>query len=195
MPTETLPLFPLNMVLFPHSVLALRVFEPRYLALVSACMKGDHGFGVCLIHDGAEVGEAASPHLIGTRAHITDWYQHPDGVLGITVQGDARFHILSMQTRPDQLLTARVELLPADAACAIPPDYSTLITLLQQAMGRAHSTYAGLPEHYGDAAWVSYRLAELLPFSLEQKQELLEINDPMQRLAHIHGTLGKQLVQ
>ena len=193
--TQALPLFPLNTVLFPNSSLALRIFEPRYLTLVSDCLKQNHGFGVCLIQEGSETGDAAIPHAIGTLARITDWYQHPDGILGINVCGEARFRIISTATETDQRLMANTELLSEGVAGTIPPDYSSLIVLLHQALGQAGAHHGEDSENHDDAAWVSYRLAELLPFSLAQKQALLEINDPMQRLAHIHSTLGKQFTQ
>ncbi|MDP1707760.1 MAG: LON peptidase substrate-binding domain-containing protein [Gammaproteobacteria bacterium] len=193
--TQPLPLFPLNTVLFPNSSLALRIFEPRYLALVSHCLKQGHGFGVCLIQEGNETGDAAAPHAIGTLARITDWYQHPDGILGITVRGEARFRIVSTETQPDQQIIAHTELLPEGMEGTIPPDYSSLIALLHQSLAQAGIEPADTAGQHDDAAWVSYRLAELLPFSLAQKQALLEISDPMQRLAHIHSTLGNQFVQ
>ena len=54
------PLFPLNTVLFPGGPLPLRIFEPRYLDMISACMKDDAPFGVLLIRDGAETGPATT---------------------------------------------------------------------------------------------------------------------------------------
>ncbi len=193
--TRPLPLFPLNTVLFPSSSLALRIFEPRYLALVSTCLKQNHGFGVCLIQQGSETGDAATPHAIGTLARITDWYQHPDGILGITVRGETRFRIVSTETQPDQQITACTELLPEGMVGTIPPDYSSLIALLHQSLAQAGAEHTDTAGQHDDASWVSYRLAELLPFSLAQKQALLEISDPMQRLAHIHSTLGKHFIQ
>jgi len=88
-----IPLFPLNTVLFPGGLLSLRVFERRYLDLVRDCARNGGGFGVCLILQGREVGEAAVPAAIGTLAHIVDFYTQPDGLLGICVNGGRRFHV------------------------------------------------------------------------------------------------------
>ena len=70
--TETLPLFPLNAVLFPGGYLPLRIFEARYLDMISTCLRQGSGFGVCLIRSGKEVGNAAEIHHIGTQATIVD---------------------------------------------------------------------------------------------------------------------------
>ena len=53
---EKIPLFPLHLVVFPGSRLPLRIFEPRYTDLVSECLQGDKGFGICLINEGRDVG-------------------------------------------------------------------------------------------------------------------------------------------
>ena len=84
------PLFPLNTVLFPGGPLPLRIFETRYLDMVSRCMKDDLPFGVLLIREGAEVGPAATCD-VGTLARIVDWYQGSDGLLGVTAIGTERF--------------------------------------------------------------------------------------------------------
>ena len=81
-------LFPLNTVLFPEGELQLRLFEPRYLDMVSNCLQTDTGFGICLIRNGQEAGVPAEFFPMGTYAKIIDWDQMPDGLLGITVRGD-----------------------------------------------------------------------------------------------------------
>ena len=91
----TVPLFPLNTVLFPGGVLPLRIFEPRYLDMVSDCLKSDTGIGVVLIKDGAETGKAADTYDTGTLSGISYWHKRPDGILGVTLKGDQRFRILS----------------------------------------------------------------------------------------------------
>ena len=86
------PLFPLRTVLYPGGPLPLRIFEPRYIDMVSKCLKKDCQFGVLLIREGNEAG-AASTYNIGTLARITDWYQGSDGLLGITAVGEQRFRL------------------------------------------------------------------------------------------------------
>ena len=70
--TKTIPIFPLDLVLFPRQTLPLRIFEPRYKQLVDDCMLGDGQFGVCLIDENNSVSGWNSPKLIGTIAKITE---------------------------------------------------------------------------------------------------------------------------
>ena len=85
-----LPLFPLNSIIFPGGVLPLRIFETRYLDMVKECSRNQSEFVICLIKDGGEVGNAAKHQNIGTSCRIIDWETLPDGLLGVTAQGQAR---------------------------------------------------------------------------------------------------------
>ena len=184
-----IPLFPLHTVLFPGGPFPLRVFEPRYLQMIGDCLKSDSCFGVCLISDGREVGEAATPHEIGTTARIVDWHQRHDGLLGITALGERRFRVLGREVQRNQLTIAKVEMLPEDGELDLPEKYLPLSDLLQRLVDQAGHYYAGLPRRFGDAAWVGYRLSELLPLSLPRRQYLLEIEDPIARLEQLFGLL------
>ena len=104
-----LPLFPLNTVLFPGGLLPLKIFEPRYLDLVSDCMRNNTGFGICLISEGQEAGEPATVHEIGTMVNIVDWERRSDGLLGILVHGERRFRVKSTRTEKNGLLVADVQ--------------------------------------------------------------------------------------
>ena len=69
--TKIIPIFPLDLVLFPRQELPLRIFEPRYKQLVDDCMIGDRQFGVCLIDENNSVNGWNSPKLVGTIAKIS----------------------------------------------------------------------------------------------------------------------------
>ena len=105
------PLFPLNTVLFPGGPLPLRIFEPRYLAMVSNCVQSDAPFGVLLIRDGNETGPATTQE-IGTLARITDWYQGSDGLLGVTAVGLQKFRVISSRREASGLNVGTIEILP-----------------------------------------------------------------------------------
>lgn len=184
-----IPLFPLHTVLFPGGPLPLRVFEPRYLQMIGDCLRNEGCFGVCLISDGREVGEAATPHDTGTTARIIDWHQRHDGLLGITARGERRFRVLAREVQRNQLTVAKVELLPDDAELEVPDKYLPLAELVRRILDQAGHYYADLPRRYGDAAWVGYRLSELLPLSLPRRQYLLEIEDPVARLEQLFDLL------
>lgn len=187
----TIPVFPLHTVLFPGGVLPLRIFEPRYLDMISKCMKTHSGFGVCLIREGHETGVAADVYAVGTLANITDWHRREDGLLGITVVGQQRFTLISHQVESNQLITARVALLPAEADIDIPAPYLSVVELLRQTLAQIEHAYPDAPQKYTNASWVSYRLSELLPLTVQTKQEFLQLHDPLQRLERIQALLAK----
>ena len=178
----TIPIFPLHSVLFPGGPLVLRIFEPRYLDMISDCLKNDCGFGVCLIREGSEVGEAAEVYPVGTLGKITYWHKRPDGLLGVTVRGEQRFHIIEHRVEPNQLRVAEVELLPLDEESEVPEKYQGLVTMLKSIISELDHPYINLPKQYDDAGWVSARLVELLPLEYSHKQRLLQESDPLQRL-------------
>lgn len=187
-----IPIFPLKVVLFPGGSLQLRVFERRYLDMVSSCLRENAPFGVCLIRSGQEVGLAADPFPIGTLGVINDWEQRPDGLLGITVQGQSRFVLERQHVGEHQLLMGEVRLLEAPAACLLPEEFAPLAGLLRRILEQLRGPYQNLIPNYEDADWVGYRLAEILPLPLGFKQELLELMDPFKRLALLQTNLGAQ---
>ena len=105
-----LPLFPLNTVLFPDSTLPLQIFEDRYKSMMKYCLERDSTFGVVLIKTGQEVGAPATPHSIGTVAHITDVQRFADGKMLVSVVGQQRFKINDLiQYHP--YIEAKIEIL------------------------------------------------------------------------------------
>lgn len=184
-----IPLFPLRTVLFPGGPLPLRIFEPRYIDMVSHCMKSDLPFGVLLIREGEE-GGLATTHDIGTLASITDWYQGSDGLLGVTAAGRQRFRLLSGRQQADGLNVGAVEEIAAEPEMALPPEYAHLKKILENVLDDLGRLYESLERRYDDAVWVTYRLVEILPIDLEQKQQFLESNDTLARLKVINELLS-----
>ena len=187
----TVPLFPLNTVLFPGGVLPLRIFEPRYLDMVSDCLKKDTGIGVVLIKEGAETGKAADCHDTGTLSSIAYWHKRPDGILGVTLKGEQRFRILSSTVQKNQLVLAEVELLPELKTTELPSGYEHLVLLLQQIISQLDPPYTTMQTRYDCAEWVGARLVELLPLQLKDKQDLLAMDDCLERFSRIEGLLSK----
>jgi Lon protease-like protein len=187
--TIAIPIFPLHSVLFPNGTLPLRIFEPRYLEMVSACLKTEQGFGVCLIRSGSEIGEAAETYETGTLSEITYFSQQSDGLLGITASGKQRFHIVATEIRPNQLTIAEVELIPNEDPTPISDKYNAAVDILKRIFENLGYPFAKIEKHYEDASWVGCRLAEFLPISLEQKQYLLQLNDPLKRLDRVWSLL------
>jgi len=176
------PLFPLNTVLFPGGVLPLRIFETRYVDMVKRCMRAGSAFGVALIRTGVEAGGSATAHSVGTLAQIVDFDQLPDKLLGITTRGTRRFRTLTLRVQDDGLHLADIELLSLDPVMVLPEEFSRYAKLLEQALPQMGDFFKHLEPHYDDAAWVGGRLAEIMPLALQDKQRLLEMDDPIERL-------------
>jgi hypothetical protein len=174
-------LFPLNIVLFPDGLLPLRIFETRYVDMVTRCLREDRGFGVVSIREGREVGPAQF-HDVGTMAKIMDFDRLPDGLLGLTCVGQGRFRVHQRSLAADGLNVADVTALAPEPAMAVPGRHARLAELLRNVLPQLGEVYAGIEMHLDDAAWVGHRLAEILPISLRDKQSLLELDDPLQRL-------------
>jgi len=175
-----LPLFPLNTVLLPGGRLSLRIFEPRYLDLVRDCTRHDSGFGICSILEGQETGAPALPAAFGCQARIVDFASTEDGLLGITVQGERRFHVLHTRVRDNGLIMAEVEWRAESPTTRIRPEHQLLALLLAKLLDRAGVGYSNA--ELEDADWISWRLGEWLPLTLVERQALLVENDPHQRL-------------
>jgi len=186
--TETISLFPLHTVLFPGGPLPLRIFEPRYLDMVSRCMKEERPFGILLMRSGSEIGDAQTV-TVGTQARIIDWYQGSDGILGITAVGMERFRLCSFTRQDDGLYVGSIELLEAEQCHCIPDEYRSMGTLLEVIINDLGKLYENIETHFDDAAWVGRRFAEILPISLEQKQHCLEIDDAIGRLKFLRPLL------
>ncbi len=183
------PLFPLHTVLFPDGPLGLRIFEPRYLDMVSECLRKEQPFGVCLIQSGQEAGEAARPHLTGTFARIVDWQRGDDGLLSISARGDKRFLVQDTHVERNQLLRGTVQPLTPEPSAPLPADCDYMTDVLDQLFEHVGDVYADLPKRPDDASWVGYRLAEVLSLPLVRRQYFLELEDPLLRLSQLDQIL------
>ena len=187
-----IPLFPLNAVLFPGSTLGLRIFEARYLDMVRECARGDGLFGVCLIMRGQEAGEPALPAAVGTLARIVDFDTLPDGLLGISVTGGTRFRVTRSRIRGNGLVIGEVRHWPDEPGVPVPVEFALLPAILEGRVEQAGLSWRNGPrERYDDASWVGFRLAELLPLGDAERQHLLEVTDPLERLAALRDAMPR----
>ncbi|MGI9301553.1 MAG: LON peptidase substrate-binding domain-containing protein, partial [Gammaproteobacteria bacterium] len=116
--------------MLPGGVLPLRIFETRYLDMVSDCMRKNAGFGVCLVKGGRETGVPAGYHETGTLAKIFDWESLPDGLLGITASIESKIRIADSRLEPNGLLVGEVEVLEQETDAPLPKEFSWLSELL-----------------------------------------------------------------
>jgi Lon protease-like protein len=188
---QTLPIFALNTVLYPGGMLPLKIFEQRYLEMTKACLRDASAFGVCRIREGFEVGAPAVPDAVGCTALITEWEMPHLGMFVLRSRGQQAFRILERSTQADGLIRAEVEFLE-DAAGEVQDEALSLCRrVLEQIVGRLGTDYFFLPLQYDDPRWVSYRLAEVLPLPMEEKQALLETRSDAGRLAHLQALLRR----
>lgn len=194
MEAGTLGLFPLHAVLVPGAALGLRVFEPRYLDLVRECGRSGGGFGVCLIMEGEEAGAAATPAAFGTEAMIEDFDTDDSGVLTLRVRGRRRFRVERTRVRDNGLVVGEVEWRDPDPDEELRPEHGLLALLLQRILEQAGGEHADAPaSRFDDAAWVGWRLSELLPLADLQRQALLQEDDPHARLQQLLGWVSEEL--
>lgn len=203
-------LFPLNAVLFPGGVLPLRVFEARYMDMVRDCMREQQPFGVCLITQGAEVGQAAQTEAVGCLAHIADWDMQQLGVLNIRCRGGQRFRVVDRSVEANGLVRAQVDLLDDDEDRPLATEHAPCADLLRRIIDDQRAQAALVGETDGgqsapalpfdppflldSSTWVGNRICEVLPVPLRAKQKLMELDDAHTRLAIITQYLKQHAV-
>jgi len=198
---DPLPLFPLQTVLFPGGLLPLKVFEARYLDLISHCMRAREPFGVACIIRGNEAGSAADGmriEAVGVLAHLEDVDAEQAGILKVSCTGGSRFRLLQAPVqRPDGLWVGTAKTVPDDDHVAPEPHFEQTVEALKQAADAlaAQGVRAiGQPYRWADAGWVANRWSELLPVSLVAKQRLMELEDPLARLRLVDEFLRSRRV-
>ena len=187
-----IPLFPLSTVLFPGGILPLRIFEQRYLDMAAVCLREARPFGVCLIASGQEAGGVAEPHPVGTLASITDWEMTQLGILQVDTLGGQRFRVRETTVAADKLLRGKVALIPDDGPQPVPPEFARLVALLHRISDELGRGGVAEPQRFDDATWVGYRISEILPINKLAKQQLLELDDPLARLALLEKFLEQR---
>jgi Lon protease-like protein len=192
---KELPLFPLGTVLFQGGNLQLQIFEPRYLDMISRCMRNGEPFGVVLIRSGSDtwVRGGALPDLfdIGTEARIVDFNQLGNGRLGITVRGSRKFRIRGVREERDHLLKGTVSFLPEEPALPVGREHQELVDLLKELLSHPGVQALNLEIDLEDARSVGWRLSELLPIEAEIKQSLLQLQLPRERLQELTRLVHK----
>ncbi|MFT6429209.1 MAG: Lon protease-like protein [Halopseudomonas sp.] len=188
--TEKHALFPLKSILLPGCVMDLQIFEPRYLDMLSRCFKRGESFLIVALESGPESGFGDLRfNALGCEAHIADWQQRDNGLLGIRVEGRRRGRISGAEVAADGLVTGEVDWLLEHHDSPQLEEHSDLSVLHQALMEHPLAEGLGLPEVAASQQRLSYQLAFLLPFSLDQKVALLNIDNHQARLRQISDWL------
>ena len=180
MAEQGVPIFPLRTILFPDSQLPLRIFEPRYLDMVSSCMRSNKEFGIVLSRKVPKPGMLET-YATGTLAKIIDWNQGDDGLLGITTIGTNKFELLSITKQEDGLNIGEIRIVEKVEDFKAPANFDNMISLLEAILEDV-DLYHKRDKFFESASWVSFRFAEILPLKIEDKQKCLEFDDPILRL-------------
>jgi len=188
----TVPIFPLQTVLFPGAMLPLKIFEVRYMDMAKACLKDSSPFGVCLIREGQEVGAPAVPEPVGCLARIAQCDVEELGILKVTAEGLERFRIVSREVNRQGLIVGEVERLATEEDAPDAAGLAESSEFLRKAIAGIGAERFNEPFQFEDASWVGFRLAEILPLRVDVKQKLLELTDAALRLAILHKFLKQQ---
>ena len=202
----TLPLFPLGSVLYPGGLLPLRIFEVRYLHMISEAHKAGSPFGVVALTQGSEVRMAGADAerfaTIGTLAQIRRFEAPQPALLHIECTGTQRFRIRSSTQQKNGLWTAEVEWLDDDVPLAVPDDLAHVSQALKRLVDTLEARRAAEghddmrlpvaePYRFDDCGWVANRWCELLPMQTELKQRLMELESPLMRLELVADLLQR----
>jgi Lon protease-like protein len=181
----SIPIFPLNLVLFPGGALPLKIFEQRYQHMTKNCLRDDAPFGVCRIRSGQEVGAPAEPESVGCSARIVDWEMPHPGLFHLNCTGEAVFHVTNSWVEDSGLIRGDVEWLADSGDVVDPKHFGVCRSALDRFVKRAGERFVAGPTALDDPEWVSYRLAEIIPVSMQVKQDLLAQPSTAARVSRI----------
>jgi Lon protease-like protein len=182
---DTLPLFPLPMVLFPGTSAPLHIFEPRYRRMLADCLNGDRRFGLISLPAGTSERELPGGR-VGTVAHIESADALPDGRSNIAVSGEERFafeHYVDADTAYHVAKISGYDDVPEPAAEL--EDAAQRLREQFARVARAARTLsddaAPTPPLPDDPSAVAFGVAAMIDLTTEQRQRLLESRSPLAR--------------
>jgi Lon protease-like protein len=183
------PLFPLNTVLFPGGLLTLKIFEARYLDMVSDCLRQGTPFGVVALTKGHEVRQAGHTEqfeAVGCLAEVMECDSSTANILHLRCRGTRRFRREgTAQQAAGGLWRSAIVPLDEEPTVAPAPEHAGTVAALSRAIdalaGQGATPFLP-PTRLDDAAWVANRWCELLPIPPAARQSLMELDDPLARL-------------
>lgn len=210
----SLPLFPLHTVLFPGGVLPLRIFEVRYLDLITRCHREDAPFGVVCLIRGGEVRqpgrqaaraetmnddfEPQAFAAVGTMAHIVGVESPQPGLMMIRCTGGRRFRLSHREQLKHGLWVGDAQWLPDDLPVSVPPDLAhvqlaleRLVQNMQATMSQTDALSLRPPYRWDDCGWLANRWCEILPVSPQLKQQFMVLESPLVRLELVADLLER----
>jgi len=193
------PVLPINSVLCPQGRVPLQIFEPKYVDMVSECLKQDRGFilafplqdndGGIREKEGIESLMVSGFQPIGSYVCLVDFKEMDHGLLGVTVEARAKVVMSHERVEKNGLCTVDAEWLIEESFIYLPDEYQDLAGMLEILMRHPSVNTLNLKVNSGDARHVGWRLTELLPIPLAQKYTLMTMTDPIQRMKRLHQIL------
>jgi len=198
-----LPLFPLNLVLFPGMRLPLHIFEERYKAMIGDCWEREAPFGVLLIKEGQEAGEPAEPFRVGTTARIARLQHLEEGRMNILTRGERRFELVEIIHRVPHMvglvkyLEDEVGDVPAALITEVQEEYVKFLRHLATLAGGWNSRVEVTQDPAELASEVMANLAASVEVPAGVRQELLETPTVGERVERLLPLLkrGNELMQ
>jgi len=176
--TTTIPLFPLNAVMFPNMIMSMSIFEDKYKTLVNRCLESQSTFGIILIKSGSEVGGSSITYEVGTEIEIVEHEKYDDGKYRLLVKGTKRFKVMRLDYREDYL-SAKVNYVEDDENQIV--DSGVILeatSLFRDYMRYLVALNPGLEFKINndDLLKTSYLIGQYLQIPPKIKQQLLEFN-------------------
>lgn len=176
-----LPLFPLNVVLFPGQTLPLHIFEPRYRVMIQKCVDNNEPFGVVL----AEDEEPDQPVNVGTSARVTEVKKLPDGRMNIVTVGEERFRLHDWRVGEDGYLIGDVTSFPYNAdeepETALVDQVSRRLSVYLRMLAKANGMRFRFDQFPANPTDIAMFAAIAMRLPLDQKQQLLS----QEQLTHL----------
>ncbi len=190
--TLELPLFPLNVVLFPGQTLPLHIFEPRYRVMIQKCIDEEMPFGVLLVDE-----DDGMPFSIGTMARITSVDEMPDGRMNIVTLGIERFIVDDVRMTADNYLVGDAIVYPFRNTGRAPRNLKKSVTSQLRQYLKVLADVNGIEfkfdEFPKESSGIAVFAAIALQLPLDDKQELLATETVAELLKKEDGILRNEL--
>ncbi len=191
MNSDKCPIFPLKSIVLPGGVFPLRIFERRYLDMVTNCIRDNTGFCIALVQKEDKNRYIDQVYDVMSYVEITDWNKLEDGILGISVEGKTLAKVKECGLDDNNLLIGKIEPIEPEKEFMIPQKYQLLSKFYRKIYPGIKDYINFKNERYADASWVGYRLTECLPLDLKTKASLISLDDAILRLEKIYEIVNK----
>ena len=191
MKSNLIPLFPLKSIVLPGGIFPLRIFERRYIDMIKNCIKDEIGFCITLTRSEPRDSYITDIYNYGCYVKIIDWNQLEDGLLGITVEGINKVHVLECDLNKNNLLIGSIEKIDLEKEYMMPQKYLLLSKFYRKIYPNIKNFISFKKERYADATWIGFRLIECLPLDSSTKNKLIALDNAIERLDKLYEIVNR----